>query len=90
MKTTNYKEPFYGEPQLVWDIDNAITSLMTAAELIGNGDDAAAADALSLAVFSANEAIAKVRDAGYMATAFSAERIASDEAELMAVMGAAA
>ena len=85
-----YKEPFHGEPQLVWDIDNAITNLMVAAELIGKGKDAAVADALALAAFSTNEAIAKVRDAKYMAAAFSAERLARDEAELMAVMGAAA
>ena len=76
MKTTNYKEPFYGEPQLVWDIDNAITSLMTAAELIGNGDDAAAADALSIAINSTKEAIEKVKDAGYMAAAFPVDRAA--------------
>lgn len=86
----NYREPFHGEPQLVWDIDNAITNLMAAAELIGKGKDAAAADALSLAVFSTNEAIAKVRDAKYMASAFSAERQARDEAEMMQVMGVAA
>lgn len=90
MKTTNYKEPFCGEPQLVWDIDNAITNLLAAAELIGKGKDAAAADALSLAIHSANEAIEKVKDAGYMAAAFSPERAARDEAELMTVMEAAA
>lgn len=86
----NYREPFYGEPQLAWDIDNAITNLMVAAELIGKGNDAAAADALSLAAFSTNEAITKVRDAKYMAAAFSAERMASDEAELMQAMESAA
>lgn len=86
----DYKEPFCGEPQIVWDIDNAITNLMVAAEMIGKGNDAAAADALSLAVFSTNEAISRVRDADYMAAAFSPERLASDESELMAVMGAAA
>lgn len=71
-----YKDPAQGAPQLVWDLHDAVTMLDQAALLIAGGHDKAAADALSLAVFSANEAIAKVRDAEYMAAAFPMERAA--------------
>lgn len=72
-----YSEPSHGEPQLIWDIDDAITNLMTAAQLISMGNDKEAADALALAVFSTNEAISKVKDAEYMAKAFPEMKVAA-------------
>jgi len=72
-----YNEPHHGEPQLVWDIDDAITNLMTAAQLISMGKDKEAADALALAVFSTNEAISRVKDAEYMAKAFPEMKVAA-------------
>ena len=59
-----------GSPQLLWDLDDCATTLGIAADLIGKGKDAEAADALRLLVHSANEALAKVTNPEYMATAF--------------------
>lgn len=71
---STYKEPAFGSPQVLWDIDDAITMLMAAAQLIRDGKNDVASDALKTAVFSAGEAV---------------ERI-TDELELAQVMGAAA
>lgn len=65
-----------GSPQLLWDLDDCATNIGIAADLIGNGKDAEAADALRLLIHSANEALAKVSNPEYMATAFGRDEAA--------------
>ena len=59
-----YKEPHYGEPQLMWDIDDSITCLIQASKQIraNNPENVSpsARKALEYAILSAKSALEKV------------------------------
>lgn len=59
-----YKEPNYGEPQLMWDIDDAITCLIQASKQIRAGGTLPkindAKTCLEYAILSAKSALEKV------------------------------
>lgn len=52
-----YKEPVFGEPQVYWDIDDAMTKLREAASLLRQGKTTTARAALELAISATEDAL---------------------------------